>query len=109
VLGSLVEELPGVRERTARAGFMVCSMLLGRGGLDGRAGRCYKTAVDLRTRPLVRGEVGDASRLLARAFAADPFIGSPLADASRRRLACPPFFRAVLYELTEFGAVYAVE
>ena len=84
-------------------------MLLGRGELDGRAGRCYKWAVDPRVRLLVRGEVGDASRLLARAFAADPFIGYLLADPSRRRLAFPSFFRAVLYELTEFGTVYAVE
>ena len=63
----------------------------------------------LTVRLLERGEIGHASHLLARAFAADPFIGFFLADARRRRLAFSPFFRSVLHVLIESGAVYAVE
>jgi GNAT superfamily N-acetyltransferase len=58
-------------------------------------------------RQLRRGEVGPASRLLARAFAADPFIGHLLASPWRRRAAFPPFFRAALHEL--FTTTYALD
>jgi GNAT superfamily N-acetyltransferase len=60
-------------------------------------------------RPLARGEIAEASRVLAQAFAADPFIGHFLADPRRRRLAFPPFFRSVLHQLIAFGTVYAAD
>jgi GNAT superfamily N-acetyltransferase len=47
--------------------------------------------------------------LLARAFAADPFLGYFMADPRRRRLALPPFFAAVLHELIDSDAVYVSE
>jgi ribosomal protein S18 acetylase RimI-like enzyme len=65
--------------------------------------------VSVDVRLLGRGEIGHASRLLGRAFSEDPFIGHVLRDSTRRRLAFPPFFRSVLLELSEFGAIYAAE
>jgi DNA-binding transcriptional regulator/RsmH inhibitor MraZ len=47
--------------------------------------------------------------LLAAAFAEDPFIGHFLTHPRRRRLALPAFFRAVLHELADAGAVFALE
>lgn len=66
-------------------------------------------AVESRVRPLREGEVPVASRLLAAAFADDPFIGWFFRDRWRRRLALPRFFGAVLYELLPGGAVFAIE
>ena len=54
-------------------------------------------------------EARAASRLLADAFAHDPFIGHFFRDRNRRRLALPSFFRAVLHELLPAGAVYALD
>jgi GNAT superfamily N-acetyltransferase len=65
--------------------------------------------MQLGVRPLHRGEVATAAALLARAFAADPFLGYFMADPRRRRLALPPFFAAVLQELIDSRAVYASE
>jgi GNAT superfamily N-acetyltransferase len=65
--------------------------------------------VEVEVRPLARREVAGASHVLARAFAADPFIGHFLAKATRRRLAFPPFFRSVIHQLIAFGTVYAAE
>jgi GNAT superfamily N-acetyltransferase len=65
--------------------------------------------VEARVRQIRRGEVAAAALLLARAFAADPFIGHFMADPRRRRLALPPFFAAVLHELIESQAVYVSE
>jgi len=48
-----------------------------------------------------------ASRLLTRAFAKDPIITHFLYDRSRRHIAYPAFFRAVLEELVPCGRVYA--
>lgn len=61
----------------------------------------------LEVRALPRGEIGPASLVLARAFAADPFIGYFLADQRRRHLALPRFFSSVLHELIEQGAISA--
>lgn len=60
-------------------------------------------------RQLRSREVATAASLLARAFADDPFLGYFLADPPRRRLALPPFFAAVLYELIDSHAVYVCE
>jgi ribosomal protein S18 acetylase RimI-like enzyme len=60
-------------------------------------------------RPLRREEFRRASRLLAAAFADDPFIGDFFTDRGRRRLALPPFFRTVLHELADGGALFALE
>ncbi len=60
-------------------------------------------------RPIRGEEIGRASRLLAVAFADDPFIGHFFAHRFRRALALPPFFRAVLHELADGGAVFALE
>ena len=55
---------------------------------------------------LRRPDRGDASRLLARAFAEDPILTHFLSDALRRRLALPAFFCTVLEELIPYGQVY---
>lgn len=60
-------------------------------------------------RQLRRSEVATAASLLARAFAADPFLGYFMADPRRRQLALPPFFGAVLQELIDSRAVYVSE
>lgn len=65
--------------------------------------------MESRARPLREGEVPAASRLLAAAFARDPFIGWFFRDRRRRRLALPRFFATVLYELLPGGAVFAIE
>jgi GNAT superfamily N-acetyltransferase len=65
--------------------------------------------VESRVRQLQRGEVPVAASLLARAFAADPFLGHFMADPRRRRLALPPFFAVVVYELLGSQAVYVSE
>jgi GNAT superfamily N-acetyltransferase len=65
--------------------------------------------MDVRVRQIGRGEVAAAASLLARAFAADPFIGHFMADQRRRRLALPPFFAAVLQELIGSQGVYVSE
>ena len=65
--------------------------------------------MDVVVRQLKSGEVRAASLLLARAFADDPFIGYFFADQGRRRLALPPFFRAVLHELAGSEALFACE
>jgi GNAT superfamily N-acetyltransferase len=65
--------------------------------------------VDARVRQLRTGEVSAAASLLARAFAADPFIGYFMASPRRRRLALPQFFAAVLWELVDSKAVYVCE
>jgi GNAT superfamily N-acetyltransferase len=54
-------------------------------------------------------EIRQASRLLAAAFADDPFIGHFFAHPRRRGLAFAPFFRTVLHELTHAGGVFALE
>jgi GNAT superfamily N-acetyltransferase len=65
--------------------------------------------VELSVRQLRQTEAAAAARLLARAFAADPFLGYFMTDPRRRRLALPPFFAAVLHELLDSGAVYVSE
>ena len=52
-------------------------------------------------------ERGRASRLLSRAFAADPIITHYLYGKFRRRFAYPAFFRAALEEMVPSGHVYA--
>jgi GNAT superfamily N-acetyltransferase len=54
-------------------------------------------------------EVGKASHLLGRAFAADPFIAYLLPSARRRPLMFPPFFRMVMHHQVALGAVWACE
>jgi GNAT superfamily N-acetyltransferase len=56
---------------------------------------------------LDRDEGDAASRLLARAFAADPIITFFLYGRLRRRIALPAFFHGVLEELLPSGHVYA--
>jgi GNAT superfamily N-acetyltransferase len=51
-------------------------------------------------------QIGDAARLLARAFSADPILTFFLSDPVRRKLAFPAFFRALIYETWECGHVY---
>ena len=65
--------------------------------------------MDVTVRPLQSRELQAASRLLARAFAHDPFIGYFFADQRRRRSALPPFFRAVLHQLADSHAIFACE
>jgi GNAT superfamily N-acetyltransferase len=65
--------------------------------------------VEARVRQLRRGEVAAAASVLARAFAADPFLGHFMASPRRRGLALPPFFAAVLRELIDSRAVYVSE
>jgi ribosomal protein S18 acetylase RimI-like enzyme len=60
-------------------------------------------------RPLRAEELRIASRLLAGAFADDPFIAYFFCDRRRRELAFPRFFRAVLHELAGADALFAVE
>jgi ribosomal protein S18 acetylase RimI-like enzyme len=60
-------------------------------------------------RPLRARELRRGSRLLARAFADDSFIGYFLANRRRRELAFPRFFRAVLHQLFDAGAVLGLE
>jgi GNAT superfamily N-acetyltransferase len=64
--------------------------------------------LDVEIGRLGSSEAGRASRLLARAFAADPIITHFLYDRLRRRIAFPAFFRSVLEELLPGGSVYAV-
>ena len=65
--------------------------------------------MDAIVRVLRADEIRRASFLLADAFAADPFIGYSFRARRRRRLALPPFFRAVLHELADAGSLFAVE
>jgi GNAT superfamily N-acetyltransferase len=65
--------------------------------------------MEARVRQLQRGEVATAASLLARAFAADPYIGHFMADQRRRRIALPLFFAAVLWQLIDSRAVYVSE
>jgi GNAT superfamily N-acetyltransferase len=60
-------------------------------------------------RPLRRHELSAGSRLLARAFAEDPFIGYFLRDRRRCEVAFPRFFRAALHALVDAGSVFGVE
>lgn len=60
-------------------------------------------------RPLTSGAIGEASRLLGRAFVDDPFIGHLLPDARRRRLAFPPFFRSVIHQQVGLGTAWVCE
>jgi len=60
-------------------------------------------------RPLRTRELSNASRLLAAAFADDPFIAHFLRDRRRRTLALPRFFRAALHELAGAGSVLGLE
>ena len=54
------------------------------------------------------GQIGEAARLLARAFSADPILTFFLNDPVRRKVAFPAFFRALIYEAWECGHVYGV-
>ena len=65
--------------------------------------------METRVRKLRDDEARAASRLLAAAFAHDPFIGHFFRGRRRRRLALPSFFRAALHELLRGGAVYALD
>jgi GNAT superfamily N-acetyltransferase len=65
--------------------------------------------MDALVRPLRAEEIGRASRLLAVAFADDPFIGHFFVHRRRRELAFPAFFAAVLHQLVEAGGVFALE
>jgi len=56
------------------------------------------SVVNVAVSTLTRGESGQASRLLARAFAEDPIITHFLYDRVRRRIAFPAFFHAVIEE-----------
>ena len=60
----------------------------------------------MEVRPLRRGELGKASRLLGRAFDHDPVIGSLWRDKRRRRHAFPALFRAGMHDLVGGGTVY---
>ena len=51
--------------------------------------------------------IGEAARLLARAFHADPILTFFLNDPVRRKVAFPAFFRAAIYETWECGNIYA--
>ncbi len=63
--------------------------------------------MDVTVRPLERVELSTAARLLARAFAGDPFIGHFLSSPARLRLALPLFFRSVLHEQLPHGTLTA--
>jgi hypothetical protein len=52
------------------------------------------------------GQIGEAARLLARAFSVDPILTFFLSDPVRRKVAFPAFFRALIYETWECGHVY---
>lgn len=65
--------------------------------------------MEAQIRQLRRSEAGPAARLLARAFAADPFIGHFMRNPRRRRFALPSFFAGVLHELIGSETVYASE
>jgi len=52
------------------------------------------------------GHIGEAARLLARAFSVDPILTFFLSDPVRRKVAFPAFFRALIYETWECGHVY---
>src|SRR5215831_7399622 len=56
--------------------------------------------------PLPKASIRGASRLLARAFAADPVITHFLDGATRRRVAFPAFFRTVIFESLDSGHVF---
>jgi GNAT superfamily N-acetyltransferase len=58
-------------------------------------------------RKLPFNRIGEAARLLARAFDADPILTFFLNDPVRRKIAFPAFFRAALYETWECGYTYA--
>ena len=51
--------------------------------------------------------IGEAARLLARAFHADPILTFFLNDPACRKVAFPAFFRAAIYETWECGYTYA--
>jgi GNAT superfamily N-acetyltransferase len=51
--------------------------------------------------------IGEAARLLARAFHDDPILTFFLNDPVRRKVAYPAFFRAAIYEAFECGYTYA--
>jgi GNAT superfamily N-acetyltransferase len=53
------------------------------------------------------GEIGQASHLLARAFAEDPIITHYLDDPVRRAVAFPAFFEGVLEEMIPSAEVWA--
>lgn len=55
---------------------------------------------------LPRGQIGEAARLLARAFTADPILTFFLSDPVRRKVAFRAFFRALIYEAWECAHVY---
>ena len=50
--------------------------------------------------------IGEAARLLARAFHDDPILTFFLNDPVRRKIAYPAFFRAAIYETWECGDTY---
>jgi len=60
----------------------------------------------MEVRPLQRGEVETASRLLGRAFDHDPVIGSLWMAPRRRRLAFPALFRSLLHDVVDGGTAY---
>jgi len=78
--------------------------------LEGPQRACYKRlSVSGQVRKLLPSEVRKASHLLARAFAADPFIAYLLPDARRRGLMFPPFFRTLMHHQVGLGTVWAWE
>jgi GNAT superfamily N-acetyltransferase len=56
--------------------------------------------------PLPLDRTGDAARLLARAFSADPILTHFLTGRQRRRIAYPAFFRALILETVEHQQVH---
>ena len=77
--------------------------------LEGRAGLGRNGCMGQQVRKLLPSEIGEASHLLGRAFAADPFIAYLLPDARRRRWVFPPFFRTVMHHAVALGTAWASE
>lgn len=90
----------GTRARSARKKATGCTMPV---CLRAKMGIPVST-IQVSKLPLDR--IGDAARLLARAFSADPILTFFLSDPVRRKLAFPAFFRALIYETWECGHVY---
>lgn len=75
------------------------------GEVRGRSGRAPEALTVVR---LQRREISAASRVLARAFAADPVIGWCLRPGLRRTIGYPAFFASALYELEPQGEAYVL-